>query len=88
MSDVTSTTFTPEQISKAAQGNVNALCLVMVAYLKEHNLSQDEFWSFVGSQFAPNWEQEASAKEVALEAALNMVSGEWRWISCAPKQMW
>ena len=77
MSDETNTIFTSEQISQRAQGNVNSLCLVMVAYLKEHDLSQDGFWSFVGRQFAPGWEQGASAKDVALEAALNMVSGGW-----------
>lgn len=76
MSDKTNTTFTPEQISQTAQGNVNYLCLVMVDYLKEHALKIDEFWSFVGRRFAPNWEQGASAKEVASGAALNMVSGE------------
>jgi len=77
MSDETNTIFTSEQISQQAQGNVNSLCLVMVAYLKEHDLSQDGFWSFVGRQFAPGWEQGTSAKDVALEAALNMVSGGW-----------
>ena len=75
MSDHINTTFTTEQILGAAQGNVNGLCLVAIAYLKEHNLSLDEFWSFVGHQFAPGWEQGASAKEVASGAVLNMVSG-------------
>ena len=75
MSDETNTTFSAEQISQQAQGNVRYLCLVAVAYLKEHGLSIDEFWAFVGSRFAPGWQQGATAKEVAFLAALNMVSG-------------
>ena len=47
----------------------------MVAYLKEHNLSLEEFWSFVGRMFAPAWERGLSAKDVALQIAVNMVSG-------------
>jgi hypothetical protein len=75
MSDHINTAFTPEQILESAQGNVNGLCLVAIAYLKEHNLSLDEFWSFVGHRLAPSWGQGASADEVASGAALNMVSG-------------
>ena len=74
MSDETNTTFTPEQISEQAQGNAKGLVLVAVAYLKEHALSMDEFWAFVGRRFAPGWEQGLTAKEVARWAALNMVS--------------
>ena len=75
MSDEMNTTFTPEEISEQAQGNVNGLSLVAVAYLKEHALSMEEFWAFVGGQFAPGWEQGMTAKEVARWAALNMISG-------------
>jgi len=75
MSDHVNTTFTPEQILESAQGNVNHLCLVMVAYLKEHNLSLNEFWSFVGRISVPTWGQGLSTTDVALGAAINMVSG-------------
>ena len=83
MSDEMKTTFTPEQISQQSQGNFNAFCLVAVAYLKEHALSTDEFWSFVGRRFAPRWQHGLTAKEIARWAALNMVSagGNLRSIS-------
>jgi hypothetical protein len=75
MSDEMNTTFTHEQISQQAQLNTNYLCLVAVAYLKEHARSMDEFWAFVGRRLAPGWEQGLTAKEVARWSALNMVSG-------------
>jgi hypothetical protein len=75
MSDEVNTTFIPEEILEHAKENVNALCLVSVAYLKEHALSMDEFWAFAGRQFAPSWEQGQTAKEVARGTALEMVSG-------------
>lgn len=81
MSDLTKTTFTPEQISEQAQGNVNALPLVAIAFLKEHNLSMALFWEFAGNQFAPGWEHIETAKEVAEVVALNMVSAGCNLIS-------
>jgi hypothetical protein len=74
MSDEMKTTFTPEQISQQAQENVSGILLVLVAYLKEHALSVDEFCAFAGHRFAPGWQQGMTAKEVARAAALNMVS--------------
>ena len=41
----------------------------------------DEFWAFVGRRFAPGWDQGLTAKEVALAAALNMVTGGWNLLS-------
>lgn len=81
MSEETKTTFTPEQISQQAIGNVTNICLAADAYLKEHALSMDEFWAFVGRRFAPGWDQGMTAKEVALAAALNMVTGGWNLLS-------
>ena len=74
MIDETNPIFTPEQISEQAQGNVNYLCLAMITYLKKNAQPFDEFWAYVGQRFAPTWEPGASAKEVAIAAALNMVS--------------
>ena len=74
MADQTKPVFTPEQISEQAQENVNYLCLAMITYLKKNAFPLDEFWAYVGHRFAPTWEPGASAKEVALGAALNMVS--------------
>ena len=76
MSGKTNAAFTPEEISRAAQGNVKYLCLAMVDYLKQHGQSLDEFWGFVGQRFAPSWEGGPTARQVALGAALNMVSAE------------
>jgi hypothetical protein len=42
--------------------------------LKGNALSRDGFWTFLGQQSAPSWDQGASAIEVALGAAINMVS--------------
>jgi len=74
MSDEMNTTFTPEQILQQAQGNLTGVLLVVVAYLKEHALSVDEFCAFAGHRFAPRWQQGLTAKEVARWAALNIVS--------------
>jgi hypothetical protein len=70
----TGTTFTPEQIAQAAIGNVAGLCLVAVAYCKARALSPDEYWAYVGEQFAAGWKRRLSAREVAQGIALNMVS--------------
>ena len=74
MSNEMNTTFTPEQILQQAQGNLTGVLLVVVAYLKEHALSVDEFCAFAGHRFAPGWQQGLTAKEVARAAALHMVS--------------
>ena len=74
MSDKTNNIFTPEDILQQAQANFNAICLVVTAYLKEQGLSADEFWAFVGDQYAQGWQQITTAKEVAYQAALNMAS--------------
>ena len=74
MSDEMNNNFTPEQILQQAQENLTGVLLVVVAYLKEHALSVDEFCAFAGHRFAPGWQQGLTAKEVARAAALNMVS--------------
>ena len=70
----TAIAFTPEQISQAAKGNVYGLCLGAVAYAKAHALSPDEYWAYVGGQFAAGWKRKQSAQEIAQGVALNMVS--------------
>ena len=74
MSDEMNNTFTPEQILQQAQENLTGVLLVVVAYLKEHALSVDEFCAFAGHRFALGWQQAMTAKEVARAATLNMVS--------------
>ncbi len=68
--------FTAEQIANQAIENASSLSLAMTAYAKEHSLSADEMWKFVGRKFAPGWEGERGSpvSEVAKWFALNWVS--------------
>ena len=68
--------FTDEQISNQAKGNASALILAITAYAKEHSLSADEMWKFMGRKFAPGWEglRGSPVSEVAKWFALNWVS--------------
>jgi hypothetical protein len=81
MSELSETTFTPEEISLVAQGNVAWLCLAAISYLKENNLSVDDFWAYVGEKFAPSWKQGMPLKTIALSAARNMVSAGGELVS-------
>jgi hypothetical protein len=69
--------FTPERIFEQAQGNINAILCITIAYLKERGLPLDDFTTFVGQKFAPSWDgvQVADAREVAEAALLNLVAG-------------
>jgi hypothetical protein len=68
--------FTAEQIGNQATGNATALILAMTAYAKEHSLSVDEMWRFIGRKFALGWEgmRESPVSEVTKRFALNWVS--------------
>ena len=70
----TNTTFSPEAIGEAAQGNVSALCYGIVAYMKERDLSPNECWAFIGRKFAAGWPPGLSIQEMASWAAINMSS--------------
>jgi hypothetical protein len=76
-------TFTDEEICQRAQGNANIMSLGTILYLKQHTLSIDEYWAFMGRIAAPGWTQGLTAKELATGAARNWVSfgGELRSIS-------
>jgi len=76
MSDVNDKEFTPEELLSQAQGNATAIALATIAYLKGRGLAIDEYFEFVGRQFAPGWEElrGQSVTDVARTAALNMVS--------------
>jgi hypothetical protein len=83
MSEEKDVTFTDEEICQRAQGNANFLSLGTILYLKEHALSIDGYWAFMGGIAAPGWTQGLTAKELATEAARHWVSfgGELRSIS-------
>ena len=76
MSDANDMEFTPEDLLSQAQGNATAIALATIAYLKERGLAIDEYFEFVGQQFAPSWEELRGqpVADVARTAALNMVS--------------
>jgi hypothetical protein len=69
-------TFTPKQITEMAQENANAFALASVAFLRERDISIDEFATYIGRCFAPGWEEMRgkTAREVAHLTALNMAS--------------
>ena len=76
VSDAMNTEFSSEELLSQAQGNATALALAAIAYLKDQNLSADEFFKFVGERFAPGWKElrGRSTEDVARTVALNMVS--------------
>jgi hypothetical protein len=76
MSGEVDTTFTTEQVLRQAQGNVNAVVLGTIAYLKDRHQSPDDWFASLGERFAPSWEslKDQGAKEVARMAAFNLVS--------------
>ena len=70
----TNTTFSPAEIAQAAQRNAHLFCYANVAYAKAHGRSPNEYWAFIGRQFAALWEHEQSVQAIARRAARNMVS--------------
>jgi hypothetical protein len=68
--------FTAEQISNQATVNANGLGFAVMAYAKEHSVSLDELWTYMGRRFAPAWEglKGSPVSEVAKWFALNWVS--------------
>lgn len=70
----TNTTFSPEAIGEAAQGNVSGLCYGIIAYMKKRGLSPNECWDFIGRKFSTGWPPDLSIQEMASWAAINMSS--------------
>lgn len=70
----TNSAFSPEEIAQAAQRNAHLFCFVNVMYAKAHGFSPNEYWTFMGHQFATLWEQGQSVPAIARRAARNMVS--------------
>jgi len=68
--------FTEEQISSQATLNAKGLMFAAAAFAKEHSLSAEEMWTFVGQRFAPGWEGLLGAPviEIAKWFALNWIS--------------
>ena len=49
--------FSTDQLLEQAQGNITAIILGTLAYLKAHSLSSEEFIAFMGKLVAPGWEE-------------------------------
>jgi hypothetical protein len=76
MTDSANTQFTTDELLSYAQGNATAFALATIAYLKEQDLTVDDYVRFFGRRFAPGWEELRSepVAAVARTAALNAVS--------------
>ena len=74
MSERMNTHFTPERILQLAQRNITGILLITIAYLKEHGLSLEDYFQYLGENFAPNWQHGLTAMEVAYYQARNHAS--------------
>jgi hypothetical protein len=69
--------FDRDQILQQARGNQTAIWHLAARWAREHDGSVDAWAAFVGREFAPSWDEmgsDASAREVALQSALNMAT--------------
>lgn len=67
-------TFTSEQIADRGMDNFQHVLFGTIAYLKERNLSVEDWATFLGRLFAPGWGHGYSARDFMQRAALNVVS--------------
>ena len=69
--------FDRDRLLEQARGNQTAIWHMAARWAREHEGSVDGWASFVGREFAPSWDDmgsDASAREVAHMAALNMAT--------------
>jgi hypothetical protein len=69
--------FSTEELLKQARGNQSAIWHLAVRRAREMEGSVDAWASYVGSDFAPSWDDlgdDASAKDVARITAMNMAT--------------
>lgn len=69
--------FTTDELLHQARGNQTAIWHLAVRWARERDGSVEAWAAFVGREFAPSWDEmgdDASAREVALGAALNMAT--------------
>lgn len=69
--------FNPDELLAQARGNQTAIWHLAARWARERDGSADAWASFVGREFAPSWDDmggDASAREVALQAAFNMAT--------------
>ena len=69
--------FDTEELLDQARGNQTAIWHLAARWAREKDGSVDAWASFVGGAFAPSWDpmgDDASARRVALQSALNMAT--------------
>lgn len=69
--------FDTEELLEQARGNQTAIWHLAARWARDHDGSVDAWASFVGRAFAPSWDpmgDDASARRVALQSALNMAT--------------
>jgi hypothetical protein len=66
--------FTPEEIAQRGMDNWQHVLFGTIAYLKERDLSIEEWAAFLGEKFAPGWGHGYTARKFMEQAALNVVS--------------
>lgn len=62
------------ELHRASAGNFNSLLLVTIEYLKQHQLSLQEYAHFVGTRFATQWGANLTPRQIAEGMAHNFSS--------------
>lgn len=74
MPDEMNITLTLEEKLQKVQGSLNAYVLATILYLKEHGMSLNAYWDFVGWRLARGWDQEMTAIELIKEEGAFLTS--------------
>ena len=69
-----SSVFTQDEIAERAQGNITGLVITIIDYLRDHDLSADDWVRSTGERFAVGWQDLDDATSIMREMALNMAS--------------
>lgn len=74
MSEKVNIEFSEEQLLKHAQGNLQAIALSLITFLKEKGHTIHNFTEYVSVKVAPGWSQLETALEIAHAQAINFAS--------------
>ncbi len=80
--------FTKEQISAQSMSNLTSYIILTIAYLKQNNLSVEDWLNFIGQKFLDTWVtiQTPSLKEIAKGVILNNLSGGSKLVSFSEEE--
>lgn len=75
--------FTKEKISAQSMSNLTSYIILTIAYLKENNLSVEDWLNFIGKKFIDTWikSENLSLLEIAQAIVLNNLSGGTELVS-------